>query len=233
VIVLTDANLATGVQPFPRPQPNPDWFAPPIDQSPWKKGIPPYNWDEVTGLSPRPIPGQRNGEYTLTGLSHTNRSKVAYDSDSVQRGCDMRSHKLAAMQKTLNPPEIHGEPLGDLLVVGWGSTLGAIEEAVDRARQEGNKISSIHLRFLSPLPPGLEDIFSRFKRIMTVEINFSDRPDTPSVTRENRRYAQLAWTLRARTLVDVDCWSRVPGLPLSPSEIHEAIIQQLDSIKEP
>jgi 2-oxoglutarate ferredoxin oxidoreductase subunit alpha len=67
---------------------------------------------------------------------------------------------------------------------------------------------------------------------MTIEINYSDRSDAPSITRENRRYAQLAWILRARTLVDVDCWSRVPGLPLSPGEIHEAIIQQLDSIKE-
>jgi 2-oxoglutarate ferredoxin oxidoreductase subunit alpha len=232
VIVHTDANLATGVQPFPRPQPDPDWIAPPIDQMHWKKGTPPYNWDEVSGLSPRPIPGQRDGEYTLTGLSHTDWSKVAYDSDSVQRGCDMRSRKFAALQKTLNPPEIHGDPQGDLLVIGWGSTLGAIEEAVDRARQEGHRVSSIHLRFLSPLPPGLEAIFSHFTRVMTVEINYSDRPDAPSITPENRRYAQLAWILRARTLVDVDCWSRVPGLPLSPGEIHEAITQKIDTTKE-
>jgi 2-oxoglutarate ferredoxin oxidoreductase subunit alpha len=144
----------------------------------------------------------------------------------------MRSRKLAALQKTLSPPEIHGDPQGDLLVIGWGSTLGAIEEAVDRARQEGHRVSSIHLRFLSPLPPGLEEIFSRFKRVMTVEINYSDRADAPSISPENRRYAQLAWTLRARTLVDVDCWSRVPGLPLSPCEIHDAIAETLDSIKE-
>jgi 2-oxoglutarate ferredoxin oxidoreductase subunit alpha len=232
VIVHTDANLATGVQPFPRPQPEPDWFAPPIDQSPWKEGSPSYDWDVVTGLSPRPIPGQRDGEYTLTGLSHTNWSKVAYDSESVQLGCDMRSRKLAAVQKTLDPLEIHGDPQGDLLVVGWGSTLGAIEEAVDRARRDGHRVSSIHLRFLSPLAPGLEEIFSRFKRVMTVEINYSDRPDAPLITRENRRYAQLAWILRARTLTDVDCWSRVPGLPLSPGEIYEAITRQLDSVKE-
>ncbi len=59
VIVLTDANLATGVQPFPDRSRNPDWFTAPIDQSPWKKGVPPYDWDEETGISPRPVPGQK------------------------------------------------------------------------------------------------------------------------------------------------------------------------------
>ncbi len=100
------------------------------------------------------------GEYVLTGLAHTDHSKVAYDSDSNQRGCDMRSRKLAALASTLKPPTVHGDAEGDLLVVGWGSTLGAIEEAVDRARAEGHKVSSLHLRFLSPMEPGLKEIFA-------------------------------------------------------------------------
>jgi 2-oxoglutarate ferredoxin oxidoreductase subunit alpha len=232
VIILTDANLATGVQPFPRPQPKPDWFSAPIDQSPWKKGVAPFEWDEETGISPRPIPGQRGGEYILTGLSHTAWSKVAYDPGSHQRGCDMRSRKLAAFQKTLQPPKVNGDPEGDLLVVGWGSTLGAIEEAVDRLRSEGRKVSSLHLRFLSPLEPGLKEIFSRFKQVMTIEINYSDKPDAPSITAENRRLSQLAWLLRAHTLMEVECWSRVPGQPLHPYEIYDAITGQLDSSKE-
>ncbi len=95
----------------------------------------------------------------MTGLSHTKLSKVAYDPESHQTGCDMRSRKLAAFQKTLQPPKINGEPEGDLLVVGWGSTLGAIDEAVDRLQEEGKKVSSLHLRFLSPLEPGLEGDF--------------------------------------------------------------------------
>ncbi|MHC4428322.1 MAG: 2-oxoacid:acceptor oxidoreductase family protein, partial [Planctomycetota bacterium] len=74
VIVLTDANLATGQQPFPRPQVREEWMAPPIDQSPWPEGVEPYEWDTDTGLSRRPIPGQRGGEYVLTGLSHTGKS---------------------------------------------------------------------------------------------------------------------------------------------------------------
>jgi 2-oxoglutarate ferredoxin oxidoreductase subunit alpha len=232
VIVLTDANLATGVQPFPRPIPNPDWFTAPIDQSPWKEGVAPYEWNEETGLSPRPIPGQRGGEYVLTGLSHTKFSKVAYDPTSHQRGCDMRSRKLAVFQKTLQPPKIKGDPDGDLLVVGWGSTLGAIDEAIDRHRQEGKKVSSIHLRFLSPMEPGLKEIFEKFKQVMTVELNYSDDINAPNITPENKRWGQLATILRGHTLLDVQCWSRVPGQPLHPYEIYDAIGAQLDSTKE-
>jgi 2-oxoglutarate ferredoxin oxidoreductase subunit alpha len=232
VIVLTDANLATALQPFPRPVPNSDWFSAPIDQSPWKEGVAPYEWNEETGLSPRPIPGQRGGEYVLTGLSHTKFSKVAYDPGSHQLGCDMRSRKLAAFQKTLQPPKINGDPEGDLLVVAFGSTLGAIEEAVGRAREDDKKVSSLHLRFLSPLEPGLEEIFSKFKQVMTVEISYSDDPNAPNITPENRRRGQLATILRGHTLMDIQCWSRVPGQPFHPFEIYDAINAQLDSIKE-
>jgi 2-oxoglutarate ferredoxin oxidoreductase subunit alpha len=118
---------------------------------------------------------------------------------------------------------VHGDSEGNLLVVGWGSTRGAIEEAVDRARAEGLRVSSTHVTFLSPLQPGLKEIFGRFGRVMTVEINYSDDPDAPYITPENRRMGQLAWVLRAQTLVDVDCWTRVPGEPLRPRAIHEAI----------
>ncbi len=229
VILLTDANLATGVQPFPRPKVQADWLAPPIDQSPWEQGVPPYDWDEETGLSPRPIPGQPGGEYVLTGLAHTLKSKVAYDPDSNQRGCDMRSRKLAALQGSLKPPEVHGDPEGDLLIVGWGSTLGSIEEAVDRAAAQGHKVSSVHLRFLSPLEPGLKEIFSRFRKVLTIEINYSDDLGAPLINPTSRRYAQLAWLLRAHTLVDIDCWSQVQGQPLQPGVIYREIMRHLNA----
>ncbi len=226
VIVLTDANLATGVQPIPRPRVTPDMLSPPIDQSPWKEGLAPYDWDEQTGLSPRPIPGQANGMYVLTGLAHTYESKVAYDPDSNQRGCAMRSRKLAALKKTLKPPVVNGDESGDLLVVGWGSTLGAIEEAVNRARAAGKSVSSTHLRFLNPLEPGLEEIFKRFKRVMTVEINYSDDPDAPLIDKETRRYGQLAMLLRQQTLMDIDCWTNVYGQPLRPGDIYAELIRR-------
>jgi 2-oxoglutarate ferredoxin oxidoreductase subunit alpha len=73
----------------------------------------------------------------------------------------------------------------------------------------------------------LKDIFAGFKQVMTIEINYSDDPDDPYITDENRRRGQLAWLLRAQTLVDVDCWTRVPGEPLRPKLIHRAILAQL------
>jgi 2-oxoglutarate ferredoxin oxidoreductase subunit alpha len=152
---------------------------------------------------------------------------VAYTTDVVQKSMTMRSRKMSVLQSTLQPPEVNGDEEGDLLIVGWGSTKGAIEEAVERAREEGLSVSNLHLTFLSPLEPGLKEIFSRFKKVMTVEINYSDELGQPYINEENRRYGQLAWILRAQTLVDVDCWTRVLGEPLKPGAIHEAIRQKM------
>jgi 2-oxoglutarate ferredoxin oxidoreductase subunit alpha len=223
VIVLSDANLATGVQPFRRPDPQERWHAEPFDLGAVAPGQKPYAWDARTGLSRRIIPGQPDGAHTVTGLSHDENSKVAYSACVHQRASTMRSRKLAVLQQTLKPPAIHGDERGDLLIVGWGSTKGAIEEAVDRARAEGLRVSSAHLSFLSPLQPGLRGMFANFANVMTVEINYSDEPGDPFITDENRRRGQLAWLLRAHTLVDVDCWTRVPGEPLRPGAILDAI----------
>lgn len=223
VIVLTDANLATGQQPFDRPAVRAEWLAPPVDQAPWDPEVPPYAWDGDTGISRRPIPGQRNGQFVLTGLAHDERSKVAYESAINQRAMEARSRKMQALQKTLKPPRVFGPDEGDLLVVGWGSTAGAIEEAVERVRDDGGRVSSVNLRFLSPFEPGLEELFRRFDKVMTVELNYSDESSAPG-----RRYAQLAFLLRAHTLVDVDCWSRVPGIPLAPGVIEREIRDRLN-----
>ncbi|HZJ02033.1 MAG TPA: 2-oxoacid:acceptor oxidoreductase family protein, partial [Gemmatimonadaceae bacterium] len=223
VFVLSDANLATGVQPFPRPQPQEHWLQGNLDLEAVPPGTKAYDWDENTGLSRRIIPGQPNGAFTLTTLEHDSRSKVAYSSGVHQHSSTMRSRKLAVLQSMLLPPKIYGDDSGDLLVVGWGSTKGAIEEAVDRARAEGERVSSVHLGVLSPLQPGIREIFSRFARICTVELNYSDEVGAPYINADNRRYGQLAWLLRAATLADVDCWTRVPGEPLRPGAIVEAI----------
>jgi 2-oxoglutarate ferredoxin oxidoreductase subunit alpha len=227
VMVLSDANLATGQQPFPKPVPQEAWLAPPLDLSPWDPDVPPYNWDPKTGLSKRPVPGQRGGEYVVTGVVHDEESHIAYESSINQRTTAMRSRKLAVLRSTLKTPQVHGDAEGDLLVVGWGSTLGAIEEAVDKLRADGLKVSSIHLRFLSPLEPGLKDIFKRFKKVTTVEVNYSDTLGDPYITEESRRYSQLAQLLRSHTLVDVDCWSRVPGSPIPPSVIEMELRRRL------
>jgi len=227
VIVLSDANLATGVQPFARPELESAWLAPPLNLEAVEPGTRPYEWDHQTGIARRIIPGQPGGMFTLTGLSHDESSVIAYTADVHQRSATMRSRKMAVLQQALETPPVNGDPSGDLLVVGWGSTKGAIEEAVARARAEGHSISSLHLTFISPMPSGLKEIFQRFKKVMTVEINYSDEPGDPYITDENRRRGQLSWLLRAQTLVDVDCWTRIPGEPLRPGAIHNAIVAHL------
>jgi 2-oxoglutarate ferredoxin oxidoreductase subunit alpha len=227
VIVLSDANLATGVAPFARPVPQAEWQGSAPDLTAAAEGQRPYDWDPATGLSRRFVPGMLGGAHTLTGLAHDEASKVAYDSAINQHSSTMRSRKIAVLQQMLQVPPTHGGDAGDLLVVGWGSTKGAIEEAVERARAEGLAVSSVHLSFLSPLEPGLKAMFGRFRKVMTVEINYSDEPGDPFITDENRRRGQLAWLLRASTLVDVDCWTRVLGEPLKPGAILNAIRSKL------
>ncbi len=228
VVVLTDASLATAQQPFTRPAFNDEWLAPPIDQSPLPEGAKPYDWDKITGIARRFSPGQPNGMHTITGLAHDRNSKVAYDPVINEEGLRMRSLKLATLQKTLKTPEVFGDPEGDLLVVGWGSTQGVIEEAVQRLRDEGLKVSALQMRFIQPMPSGIKDIFKRFRKVMTIEGTWADRPDEDEVIdEENRRYAPLAMMLRARTLVDVDCWTEAKGQPIKPGQVVAALRAKL------
>ena len=227
VVVLSDASLATAQQPFPRPQFDPDWLAPPLDQTPIPDGVKPYDWDPVTGIARRFVPGQPNGMHTLTGLAHDRNSKVAYDPEINEEGLRARSLKIAALQKTLKTPPVFGDPEGDLLVVGWGSNKGVIEEAVERMRDEGCKVSSLHLTFIQPMPSGIREILKRFKRVMTIEGNWADRLEDELIDEDNRRYAALAMMLRSRFLVDVDCWTQTRGQPIKPGEVVRVLRDKL------
>ena len=228
VVVLTDAALATSQTPFTRPKFNEAWLAPPIDQSPIPPGAKPYDWDPDTGLARRFIPGQPGGMHTVTGLAHDRLSHVAYDPGINEESLRARSLKLAALQRTLAPPPLFGDSEGDLLVIGWGSTKGTIEEAVQRLRDEGLKVSSMHLQFLQPMAPGIKEAMARFRKVMTIEGNWCDRPEDAIIDDSNRRYSALAMLLRARYLVDVDCWSEVRGQPIKPGTLCQVFRAKLD-----
>ena len=229
VVVLTDASLASAQQPFARPEIDEAWLAPPVDQSALPVGAEPYDWDDRTGRARRFIPGQPYGMHCLTGLAHDRMSRVAYEPDINQEGIQNRSLKLAALQKTLKAPSVYSDETGDLLVVGWGSTRGAIEEAVARVRADGLKVSSLHLKFLQPMAPGIRQILKNFDQVLTVESNWSDRFDRDLIDEDNRRYSELALLLRARYLVDVDCWSEVKGQPIKPGTVTEVIRERLQN----
>jgi 2-oxoglutarate ferredoxin oxidoreductase subunit alpha len=231
VVVLSDANLATSRQPFSRPQFSEAWLAPPVDQSAVPDGSKPYDWHADTGIARRLVPGQPGGMHTLTGLAHDGSSHVAYDPDINQQSIRSRSLKLAALQKTLRPPPVFGAASGALLVIGWGSTRGAIEEAVESLRADGQEVSSLHLTFLQPTPGGIKEIMQQFKQVMTVEANWSDSPQEKLIDETNRRYSALAMLLRSRYLVDVDCWSEVRGQPIKPGTIRRVLLEKLRGIE--
>jgi 2-oxoglutarate ferredoxin oxidoreductase subunit alpha len=173
VFILSDQAIATRIEAFPEPNLEkvcqditPD-FTPVPDYKP-------YDLSTPDGTVPRVVPGTRilSGKYPIaTGLEH---DELGHPTGSPKLHMQMtakRRKKLQALAATLSAPKIHGPSEGHVLLVGWGSTEGPIREAVDRARASGDSVSSIHLRHINPLPPGLENIFSGFHHVFVVEMN--------------------------------------------------------------
>ncbi|MCE0499586.1 MAG: 2-oxoacid:acceptor oxidoreductase subunit alpha, partial [Methylacidiphilales bacterium] len=190
VVLLTDQGIATRIEAFTEPNlekicqdisPN---LAPVADHKP-------YDLSKVDGITTHLAPGTKidSGKYpVVTGLEH---DELGHPTGSPKLHMQMtakRRKKLQALAATLPVPKIYGPPEGNILLVGWGSTEGPIKEAVDRARAAGDSVSSVHIRHLNPLPPGLKDIFSGFNRILVVEMNDEGLYG----------YGQLAAILRAR-----------------------------------
>ncbi len=173
VIILSDQAIATRIEAFDEPalekicqDISPD-LTPVADHKP-------YDLSAPNGVTPRVVPGTRinSGRYPIaTGLEH---DEYGHPSGSPKVHTQMtakRRKKLQALAATLPTPKVYGPPEGNVLLVGWGSTQGPIREAVDRARNSGDSVSSLHLKHISPLPPGLENIFSGFNNVLVVEMN--------------------------------------------------------------
>lgn len=173
VILLTDQGIATRIEAFTEPNLekicqdiSPD-FKPVADHKP-------YDLAAADGITHHLPPGTRiaSGKYPIvTGLEH---DELGHPTGSPKLHMQMmakRRKKLQALGTTLPTPKIYGPSEGNVLLVGWGSTQGPIKEAVDRARAAGDSVSSIHIKHINPLPPGLENIFSGFNHILVVEMN--------------------------------------------------------------
>ena len=132
--------------------------------------------------------------------------------DNHEEMTRLRAEKVAAVSKSLDPLEVQGEPEGDLLVVGWGGTYGAISAAVRNLREEGFSVSSVHLRHINPLPDDLGEIMGRFKKVIVPELNLG----------------QLSWILRAKYLVDVISYGKVQGKPFKVSELREKFLEHIN-----
>lgn len=190
VILLTDQAIATRIEAFTEPNLekvcqdiSPD-LTPVADHKP-------YDLSAADGITRHVAPGTRilSGKYPIaTGLEH---DEMGHPSGSPKNHMAMsakRRKKLQALGNALPTPKIYGPSEGNVLLVGWGSTEGPIREAVDRARAAGDSVSSIHIRHINPLPPGLENIFAGFNNVLVVEMNDEGLYG----------YGQLAGLLRSR-----------------------------------
>jgi 2-oxoglutarate/2-oxoacid ferredoxin oxidoreductase subunit alpha len=190
VFILSDQAIATRIEAFIEPplekvcqDITPD-FTPVADYKP-------YDLSTPDGVVPRVVPGTRimSGKYPIAGgLEH---DELGHPTGSPKLHMQMtakRRKKLQALAATLPTPKVYGPPEGNVLLVGWGSTQGPIREAVDRARAAGDSISALHIKYLNPLPPGLDNIFSGFNHIRVVEMNDEGLYG----------YGQLGGLLRAR-----------------------------------
>ncbi len=159
-------------------------------------------------------PGDEDKMRRVTGLNTDEEGFVLYTSDSNHRGHVIRNEKVHHVKRSLVLPDLIGESEGDVLVIGWGSSYGALKEAIESASSQGLKVSGLHLKVVYPLPLGLETVFSKFKKVVTVEMAYGD----------DYKPTPLATLLRSETLVDVkNAISQATGRPLKPKDVVNKI----------
>ena len=164
----------------------------------------PYRRDPDTLARPWAIPGTPGLEHRIGGLEKADiTGNVNYDPLNHERMTRLRNDKIARIANDIPPQEVHGDPEGELLILSWGSTFGAVLTAVNRLRKQGASVSHAHLRYLNPFPKNLGDILQRFNRVLIPELNLG----------------QLSLLIRGRYLVDAISLSKVQGIPFKVSEI--------------
>lgn len=225
VYILSDQAIATRIEAFPEPDLEKVCQDITPDLTPVAEHKP-YDLSTADGTVQRVVPGTRilNGKYPIaTGLEH---DEMGHPTGSPKLHLQMtakRRKKFQTLAATLPTPKIYGPSEGNVLLVGWGSTEGPIREAVDRARAAGDSISSIHIRSISPLPPGLENIFSGFNHVFVVEIN------------DEGIYSQggqLAALLRSRYCNPaIRGINKTDGLTWKVKEILAAVKTKIEAIK--
>jgi 2-oxoglutarate/2-oxoacid ferredoxin oxidoreductase subunit alpha len=210
VILMSDLYVANGSEPWSIPDMAsiPDLEVPFADSA---EDYVVYKRDPETLAREQAIPGQAGLEHRVGGLEKDESGDISYDSHNHEKMTHLRADKVTAIAKSFPPSEVVGEPEGDLLVLGWGGTYGAISSAVGNLQTEGFSVSSLHLRHLSPLPNDLGEVLGRFKKVIIPELNMG----------------QLSMLIRAKYLVDAISCSKVQGQPFQVSELRERILKHL------
>ncbi|MEZ6086414.1 MAG: 2-oxoacid:acceptor oxidoreductase subunit alpha [Phycisphaerae bacterium] len=215
VILLTDGYLANGSEPWRIPQ------SKNLPQFPVKHAVSnngdtfkPYERDKF-GSRPWAIPGTKGLEHRIGGLEKQSvTGNVNYDPDNHQRMVNERAAKVANVVETIPELKVEGNPDADLLVIGWGSTYGAITTAVERSNSKGKSVAHAHLRYLNPMPKNTAEVIKKYKKVIVPEMNMG----------------QLLIKLRSDFLVDAKGVNKVQGKPFLVSEIEEAIESALNEI---
>ena len=213
VILLSDGYIANGSEP---------WKLPEIESLPSfpvkfhteTEGFLPYSRDAKLAR-PWVKPGTVGLEHRVGGLEKEHLTgNISYDAENHDFMVKLRAQKVMGVRDSIPTPKVHGEQSGDILVLGWGSTLGMCTSAVERVLERKKKVGRIHLRHVWPLPHGLDAIFSRFKSILVPELNLG----------------QMARLLRSEyPQHNFVSYPKIQGLPFRTQEIEDKILSLLES----
>ena len=213
VILLTDGYLANAAEP---------WEIPDVDEIPDFKvtfrtdpeGFHPYLRNEETLARNWAIPGTPGLMHRIGGIEKDyDTGHISYDSDNHHRMTKVRAAKIDGIARDIPEQAVAtGEDHGRLAVVGWGSTFGAINQAVKRCRSDGVDVSHIHIRHIWPLPANLGELLARFDRVMVPEMN----------------NGQLVHLLRSRYLVDAESVTQISGQPFKVSTLDQEIRKRVE-----
>ncbi|MFZ0739474.1 MAG: 2-oxoacid:acceptor oxidoreductase subunit alpha [Candidatus Acidiferrales bacterium] len=210
VILLSDGYLANGAEPWRIPDVG-EIPAIPVKFETNPKGFLPYRRDPETLARPWAIPGTPGLEHRLGGLEKEDvTGNVNYEPLNHEKMIRIRAAKVEAIAQDIPDLVPAGDPDGDLLIVAWGSTYGAITAALNTQRKNGRRIGHVHLRHLNPLPRNLGEVLQRYRHVLVPEMNMG----------------QLLWVLRAKYLVDAEGFNKIQGRPFKQAEI-EAKIEEL------
>jgi 2-oxoglutarate ferredoxin oxidoreductase subunit alpha len=212
VILLSDLYVANGAEPWKIPNvselPAIDTkFADPNEE------LIVYKRDAETLARTQAIPGQAGLEHRIGGLEKSEDGGVSYDPENHEKMSQLRADKINGIAKSYDTIAVQGEKEGDLLVIGWGGTYGAIFSATKALQDEGFSVSSIHLRHLNPLPNDLETLLSSFKKVIVPELNLG----------------QLSTILKAKYVRDIISFNKLQGKPFKVVELREEFVKHLSS----
>lgn len=212
VILLTDGYIGQATEPWKIPgmEELPD-LTPEFAEDP--DTFEPYKRDPDTLSRPWAIPGVQGLEHRIGGLEKADiTGHVSHDPMNHQKMVELRKQKVEGIANDIPELEVAGEKEGDLLVLSWGSTYGAAKTAYDKLRDEGHKLSFVHLKYIHPFPKNLKEILFSFKRILIPEMNTG----------------QLKTIIQSTFLVPVIGLNKVQGKPFKAIEIEEKILELLN-----